>query len=75
MDIKRLTDDISVSGQIGPDEVEGLAAQGFTTLINNRPDGEMIGQPSDPSGIRQIRGQIRPAHHGLCVGRAVPDHP
>ncbi len=45
MDIKRLTDDISVSGQIGTGDLKVLADQGFTAVINNRPDGEMIGQP------------------------------
>jgi uncharacterized protein (TIGR01244 family) len=35
----------SVSGQIAPDEVAGLAAQGVTVLVNNRPDGEEPDQP------------------------------
>jgi uncharacterized protein (TIGR01244 family) len=34
-----------VSGQIAPHEVAGLAAQGITVLVNNRPDGEEAGQP------------------------------
>jgi len=34
-----------VSGQIAPHEVAGLAEQGVTVLVNNRPDGEEPGQP------------------------------
>ena len=34
-----------VSGQIAPHEVAGLAEQGITVLVNNRPDGEEPGQP------------------------------
>jgi uncharacterized protein (TIGR01244 family) len=34
-----------VSGQIAPNEVAGLAEQGITVLVNNRPDGEEPGQP------------------------------
>ena len=34
-----------VSGQVRPEEVAGLAEQGVTMLINNRPDGEEADQP------------------------------
>lgn len=34
-----------VSGQIAPHEVAGLAAEGVTMLVNNRPDGEDPEQP------------------------------
>jgi uncharacterized protein (TIGR01244 family) len=43
--IRQLDDRTSVSGQIRPEEVAGLAAQGISVLINNRPDGEEPGQP------------------------------
>ena len=43
--IRQLDDKVMVSGQIAPQEVAGLAAQGVTVLINNRPDGEEPGQP------------------------------
>jgi uncharacterized protein (TIGR01244 family) len=43
--IRRLDDRTLVSGQIAPHEVAGLAEQGVTVLINNRPDGEEAGQP------------------------------
>jgi uncharacterized protein (TIGR01244 family) len=34
-----------VAGQIMPEEVAALAATGVTLIVNNRPDGEDIGQP------------------------------
>jgi uncharacterized protein (TIGR01244 family) len=44
--IRQLDDRTLVSGQIRPEEVAGLAAQGVTLLINNRPDGEEPDQPA-----------------------------
>ena len=43
--MRRLDDRTFVSGQIAPEDIAGLAAQGITTIINNRPDGEAPGQP------------------------------
>lgn len=45
MDIRRLTDEISVSGQIKGEDVARLAAAGFKSIICNRPDGEGADQP------------------------------
>ena len=36
---------ISIQGQITPDQVPTLAENGFKTIINNRPDGEESDQP------------------------------
>jgi uncharacterized protein (TIGR01244 family) len=41
----RLTPDISVAGQIAPEDCALAAAQGFVAIISNRPDGEAPGQP------------------------------
>jgi uncharacterized protein (TIGR01244 family) len=43
--IRQLDERTLVSGQIAPHEVAGLAQQGVTVLINNRPDHEEEGQP------------------------------
>ena len=43
--IRQLDDRTLVSGQIAPHEVAGLAGQGVTVLVNNRPDGEEPNQP------------------------------
>ncbi len=46
MDIKKIDDGISVSGQIQPDDIAAIKQAGFTTVINNRPDGEAPDQPA-----------------------------
>jgi len=42
---RQLDDRTLVCGQIAPGEVAQLAGQGVTMLVNNRPDGEELGQP------------------------------
>jgi len=46
LDLKRINDRITVSGQIQPGDVAALKAAGFTTIINNRPEGESPDQPA-----------------------------
>jgi uncharacterized protein (TIGR01244 family) len=41
MDIRRLTDAYAVSPQIDPTDMAAIRAAGFTTIIDNRPDGEI----------------------------------
>jgi uncharacterized protein (TIGR01244 family) len=43
--IRQLHERVLVSGQIAPADVAGLADQGVTMLVNNRPDGEEPNQP------------------------------
>jgi uncharacterized protein (TIGR01244 family) len=43
---RKLDETISVAGQIAPEDVAAAAAQGFTFVINNRPDDEQPGQPA-----------------------------
>ena len=43
---RKLDETISVAGQITPEDVAAAAAQGFTFIINNRPDGEQPDQPT-----------------------------
>lgn len=45
MDIRKIDDSISVSPQIEPGDLAELAAQGYRSIICNRPDGEEPGQP------------------------------
>ena len=44
--MRRLDEQTWVAGQIMPEEVAGLARQGVTAIVNNRPDGEEMGQPA-----------------------------
>jgi sulfide:quinone oxidoreductase len=45
MDLHKITEDLTVTGQIDPAEIPLLAAQGVRSIICNRPDGEVPGQP------------------------------
>ena len=41
-----ITPQVSVAPQIDPAQVADAAAQGFRTIVNNRPDGEAFDQPA-----------------------------
>src|SRR5271165_6202824 len=45
MELRKLTEDLAVTGQIDPADVPQLAAQGIRAIICNRPDGEAPDQP------------------------------
>jgi uncharacterized protein (TIGR01244 family) len=51
--IRRLTDDFAVAGQLSVDDIPAIAAQGLKTLINNRPDGEGGGAQPPGASIEQ----------------------
>ena len=47
-DFRRVSDSFWASPQITPDDVAEAASQGFTMIVNNRPDGESDDQtPGD----------------------------
>jgi len=74
MQINKLDDTISVAPQIGPAEVTELAAQGFTAIINNRPDGEEWGQP-DGTAIRTVAETMGLGYTEIPVTHAGFSHP
>jgi uncharacterized protein (TIGR01244 family) len=43
---KWLSDKLAAAGQIAPGDIAAIAAHGFKSVINNRPDGE--GGPDQP---------------------------
>lgn len=45
MDLRKITDDFSVSPQIDAEHMPEIAGAGFRSVICNRPDGEEPGQP------------------------------
>jgi sulfide:quinone oxidoreductase len=59
MELFELTDDIMLTGQIGPDAIPFIAEQGIRSIICNRFDGEVEGQPDFPSVERAA------AEHGI----------
>jgi sulfide:quinone oxidoreductase len=46
LDIRKINDRVSVSGQILPSDIETIKQAGFVSIINNRPDGEALDQPA-----------------------------
>jgi uncharacterized protein (TIGR01244 family) len=66
--MRQLDDGLFVSGQIEPEEVAGLAAQGIRTIVNNRPDGEAPGQPTGEA-IRAAAEQAGIAYAGIPVSQ------
>lgn len=65
---RKIDDSISVAAQISPEDVATAAAQGFTMIINNRPEQEEPGQPSGDA----IREAARAAGLGYA---AIPISP
>ena len=73
MNINKLNEDFSATGQIGPDDLAQLFEQGFRGVICNRPDDEEPGQPS----YETIEAAARAAgldiryvpifHHGVTI--------
>jgi sulfide:quinone oxidoreductase len=61
MDLRKLTAELSVAGQITSDDIPVLAAQGFRGIVCNRPDGEGSGQM--PYGAIEKAA----AEHGITI--------
>jgi sulfide:quinone oxidoreductase len=57
MDLRRLTDDFTVSPQITEEDAADIAARGYRSVLCNRPDGEEPGQPSYDSIAGAARAQ------------------
>ena len=68
-DFRRVTDSFSVSPQIGVQDVAKAKAEGFTRIINNRPDGEAPDQPSAAEIEAEARAHGLDYHHIPVVGR------
>jgi uncharacterized protein (TIGR01244 family) len=68
LEVKRINDKVSVSPQIDPEDVATLKAQGFTTIINNRPDGEAPDQPPG-AAIEAAAKAAGLAYHFIPLGR------
>lgn len=73
MDLRQLTPNLAVSPQIALEDVPLLAASGFRTLINNRPDDEQ--GAIDHRLVAQAAEQAGMSYHYLpfTPGRVTPD--
>ncbi|WP_323013346.1 TIGR01244 family sulfur transferase [Devosia sp.] len=68
MELKRINDHISVSGQIQPGDVAALKAAGFVAIVNNRPEGESPDQPAG-ADIEAAAKAAGLAYHSIPLGR------
>ena len=74
MDIRKVTDQFSVSGQLAPDDLSQLHAAGIRTLIGNRPDGEAPDQPRHADIERRARALGMQVHHLPVVHDTINEH-
>jgi len=68
LELKRINQHVSVSPQISPQDVPAIKAAGFTTIVNNRPDGEEPGQPTGDQ-IEQAAQAAGLVYHAIPLGR------
>ena len=75
MDIRHLTPDYAVSPQITPEDLAILKGLGFTTVIDNRPDGEIpaewsaevMAAEAQAQGLAFVVNPIRPGDFSESV--------
>ena len=68
--MKTLDDQVTVSGQVQPEEVAGL---GVAMIVNNRPDGEEPGQPtSDEVAAAAAAAGVGYRHIPVAGGISLP---
>ena len=60
--IRNLSTDFAVTGQLSPQDLGEVAARGFGTVINNRPDGEG-GSDQPPSGELERAARAAGLHY------------
>lgn len=68
MDIKKINDRVSVSGQISPEDVAAIKQAGFVAIVNNRPDGEAPDQP-EGAEIAHAAAQAGLGYYEIPMGR------
>ncbi|MCO4837326.1 MAG: TIGR01244 family phosphatase [Oceanospirillaceae bacterium] len=66
MDITKISDTFAVSPQILATDMPMLKAQGMTTIINNRPDGEE-GHPSTSAQLQAAAQALGMTYHFIPV--------
>ena len=72
--IRPIDDTISVAPQISAADVTEIARAGFTMIVNNRPDGEDMGQP-DGDAIRTVAETLGMKYVAIPVTHAGFSHP
>jgi len=69
-----LSDDVSASPQIMPDELDAIKAAGFQSVIINRPDSETPGQPEAETFMEVLKANgLESANIPMTPGHLSPD--
>jgi uncharacterized protein (TIGR01244 family) len=68
LQLKRINERVSVSPQISPEDLTAIKAAGFTTIVNNRPDGEAPNQPTGAE-VQAAAEAAGLAYHFIPLGR------
>jgi uncharacterized protein (TIGR01244 family) len=55
MTVTRISEKLSIASQPSVEDIRSLREKGFTTLINNRPDGEEPGQPGTEAEAQEAK--------------------
>jgi uncharacterized protein (TIGR01244 family) len=72
-EFRAVTDTFSVSPQIALADIARAAAEGFSLIINNRPDGEAPGQPTSEAMAAEARARGLAYAYIPVVGGPTPD--
>lgn len=74
MELRRISDTLTVSPQIEPHEVTEIASAGYRSILCNRPDGEEIGQ-TDFEAVSQAAREagIEARHVPVVSGHMTQD--
>lgn len=73
MTVKPLTPNVSVAPQMAVEEFTELAAEGYRSVISNRPDGESEDQPEWAQVFAAARNNGMEARHIPVVVNAIGD--
>ena len=74
MDIRKLTEQVSVAPQIAITDIPAIAAQGFTAIVCNRPDYESPDQPLTEDVARAAQEAGLSFHHiPIAGGQFTPE--
>jgi uncharacterized protein (TIGR01244 family) len=72
-DIRRVTDDFAVAPQLSSADFAAIAGLGYKTVINNRPDGEMLGQLSSSQAQAAATAAGAAYVHAPFAGMPTPE--
>ncbi len=72
MHLSRLTENYAVAEQIQPADIAAIAAQGYATVICNRPDNEEPGQPQASELKSACEKASIAFHHIPVAGMPIP---